>query len=710
MMQEVFGKVTLGYEDGAEKLENVRPEDELVRLLVEQKMDSRKCPENAWPVLYHLSHLRSNLTQWLPIKETETVLEFGADSGQLTGGFLAKAKEVTALEESISRSRILAMRHQDAENLKVCAGNIWEKLEQLGGTYDWIIAPGLLSEAGKYFSGTREEAAAIALKTIKKYLKKEGHLVLAADNRFGLKYFAGAMEPHTGRYFDSLEGKGTTFSKSELQRILGNADLTENSFYYPYPERWFPMSIYSDQWLPGTGELNTNLRNFEGERLVLFDEEKVYDQLIRDGRFPEFANTYLIVAGPALDVIYSKYSNDRAERFAIRTDILRLPNHEFAVRKVPVTKAAKSHVQDLKHWEEVLDERYRKCGLKANRCRIKNDSAYFEFLHGNTLEERLDSLRKAKDYAGLSSEILKFKQLLWSALSEDMQLFCKSEQFVQMFGNPDFQKAYRGAQVNNLDWIFGNLMETEEGTQIIDYEWTFEVQVPAEYLLWRAVSLYVHSRTDIQSLGLMAQLGISPEEEQLFEEMEHHFQLWLLDGTITIGARYLSTAGRTISLEEMTAFAKKNRIQVYVDRGGGISEADSFWAETCPDKRGITHLELLLPEGTKGLRIDPAESTCLVKVKRILGELGGSYELTYVHNGRELEQQGILYTTVDPQITVTNLVEGTSRVYLELSVEELHPDTAYACMNLLNRVRAAERITQSSPFRFLKKIKHMVKR
>ena len=67
--------------------------------------------------------------------------------------------------------------------------------------------------------------------------------------------------------------------------------------YYPYPERWFPMSMYSDHWLPGAGELNQNLRNFEGERLVLFDEEKVYDQIIADGRFPEFSNTFLIVAG-----------------------------------------------------------------------------------------------------------------------------------------------------------------------------------------------------------------------------------------------------------------------------------------------------------------------------------------------------------------------------------------------------------------------------
>jgi len=93
-----------------------------------------------------------------------------------------------------------------------------------------------------------------------------------------------------------------------------------------------------------------------------------------------------------------------------------------------------------------------------------------------------------------------------------------------------------------------------------------------------------------------------------------------------------------------------------------------------------------------------------------LGELGGTYRLSYIHNGRELEDQGILYTTSDPQITITNLVEGTERIHLEMTVETLAPDTAIACMELLNRVRAAERLYQSPPFRLLKRIKHLLRK
>lgn len=713
---ETCGCVTVFYMDAEQqKTEQEHPEDAKIRELVEAGYDCRRGTEHSWPVLYHLSHLRGNLTEWLPVMAGDRVLEFGADTGQLTGGFLKKAEKVVCLEESMSRSRILARRYQDAGNLTVYAGDPWANLEQIASerpeeaSYDWIIAVGLLQQAGKYFPGDRPELEALG--RLKRCLGPGGHMVLAADNRFGLKYWAGAMEPHTGRYFDSLQGRGTTYSRREIEQILQEAGYTELSFYYPYPERWFPTAIYSDARLPRSGELNRNLRNFEGERLLLFDEEKVYDQLIWDGRFPDFANTYLCIAGPRPEeeTVFVKYSNDRSKRFALRTDMVKGPKG-YEIRKVPVSEEAAAHVLAMKHWEEVLDTLYGKNGIRVNRCEQRGEAVCFEFLEGETIEEKLDGLRRKKDYAGIVSEIGKFRTLLLDTLKPELKVFRKSERFVEMFGNPEFPKAYEGTETNNLDWIFGNVMETADGLWIIDYEWTFPVQVPAEYLVWRALSLYQHSREDVRSLGLMEQAGISPEEERIFEAMEHHFQLWLLDGTATIDAQYLATAGRTVSLEEMLREVKKNRIQVYTDTGSGFSETESFWIETGPDKQGVVRLEILLPPGTAALRLDPAEGACLVKIRRLLGELGGTYPLEYTHNGRELEERGILYTTTDPQISVDGIVPGTGRVYAELTVEEICPDTAYACMNLLNRVRSAERLYASAPFRFLKKLKRAIKK
>ena len=48
--------------------------------------------------------------------------------------------------------------------------------------------------------------------------------------------------------------------------------------------------------LPQAGELMDNRRNFDRDRLKLFDERAVYDTLLAEGVFETFANSYLIEA------------------------------------------------------------------------------------------------------------------------------------------------------------------------------------------------------------------------------------------------------------------------------------------------------------------------------------------------------------------------------------------------------------------------------
>lgn len=92
-MQEQFGHVTVTYDEETALLQQPRPEDLLVEQLLEEGFDCKRAQAPSFPALYHLSHLRGNLTEWLPVKMTDTVLEFGADSGQLTGGTCKEGRE-----------------------------------------------------------------------------------------------------------------------------------------------------------------------------------------------------------------------------------------------------------------------------------------------------------------------------------------------------------------------------------------------------------------------------------------------------------------------------------------------------------------------------------------------------------------------------------------------------------------------------------------
>ena len=109
-MQEKTGNVILTYEDGADRLEQIPSEDRQIHSLVKEGYDCRRGCEQSWPVLYHLWHLRDKLTEWLPVGKEDALLEFGSDSGQLTGGFLKKGGHGGCVDKRVSRSRILSER------------------------------------------------------------------------------------------------------------------------------------------------------------------------------------------------------------------------------------------------------------------------------------------------------------------------------------------------------------------------------------------------------------------------------------------------------------------------------------------------------------------------------------------------------------------------------------------------------------------------
>jgi hypothetical protein len=115
-----------------------------------------------------------------------------------------------------------------------------------------------------------------------------------------MKYWAGAKEDHAGKYFEGIEGyKSTsgvkTFSKNELENVFLQCNVKNYKFYYPYPDYKLPSVIYSDDYLPKEGELNSNLMNFDTERLVLFNETKAFNNIISSKLFPLYSNSYLIV-------------------------------------------------------------------------------------------------------------------------------------------------------------------------------------------------------------------------------------------------------------------------------------------------------------------------------------------------------------------------------------------------------------------------------
>ena len=682
-MQEQIGKIILDkkHYPGVDLYCDGAIEDEILHIVKNEKPENyRKIIEQraSWPIFYHLSSLRENIVDWLPIGKNDKVLEVGSGCGAITGALARKAGSVTCIDLSRKRSMINAYRHQEMDNIYIHVGNFKDVEKDLACDYDYVMLIGVF-EYGQGYMGS-ETPYEDFMNILKKHLKPDGRLVIAIENKLGLKYFAGCREDHSGKYFDGIEdyptgeGSARTFSGPGLERILKSCGISQYSFYYPYPDYKFPTTIFSDRKLPKTGELYQNIRNFDRERVILFDEQKAYDMIIREGMFPQYSNSYMIVTGPEPETIYAKYSNDRAPEYSIRTDI-RKEGTDYVVEKHPMGDVAKEHVFRMQETASALSEAYKGTGLSFNRCQ-KKDGLAFEFVEGITLEEMLDECIIHNQKAEFLALVDKYRKII--------------EQGAQ-------------AGIADYDLIFQNIMIKEDSWTVIDYEWTFERNIPAEIMFRRALLCYFAERTKRET----AKDWIVEfyKDNTLFDgevwskvlNAEREFQTYVQGGYLSAGEMRHVIGKPAYSLEYLLdSIGAKNRIQIYEDTGRGFSEDQSYFVDKVARVGEKYEFNVKLKEDLINVRIDPCDRPCIVTVESVMlnGEelapqlaakgKGG----THSHNGIRLTDNTILFTDGDPhfQWKVSWLVgEEESVLRVRLGVEVIGSENA-------SKLRAALRL------------------
>ena len=254
--------------------------------------------ETRWPILYHLSPERRNLLDWYPFDNTGTLLEIGAGCGALTGMFCEKLKKVVAVELSRRRSQIVSQRCHSFRNLEILVGNFNDM--EFKELFDYATLIGVL-EYAKSFIHVHKPYCYL-LRKAGALLNPGGRLILAIENKYGLKYWAGSREDHTTGLFDGIQGYSDhetsheTFGKQELIDLIIQSGFEDIHFYYPHPDYKIPHEIFSDHYLPGIHQTLTEAPNFDRDRLNLFSEKRTFLGLIRNGMYGFFANSFLVIA------------------------------------------------------------------------------------------------------------------------------------------------------------------------------------------------------------------------------------------------------------------------------------------------------------------------------------------------------------------------------------------------------------------------------
>ncbi len=691
---ESIGKVSLDYSrySGRDYYSEGAMEDELLDIVKSRssgEYDTVIEERRKWPILYHLSSLRENIVDWIPMERGCRVLEVGSGCGAVTGAFSRKAGKVDCVELSKKRSLINAYRHRECGNITIHVGNFKDIEPDLPSDYDYICLIGVFEYGRSYIGG--DSPYEDFLSRLLPHLAPGGRIVIAIENQYGLKYFAGCREDHLGTYFSGIENYGPedgvrTFSRNGLERIFGRCGVEEWHFYYPYPDYKFMTALYSDEYLPGKGELFNNLRNFDRSRMLLFNEKNAFDGFVEDGLFPVFANSYAVVLGGGFDIKFVKYSNDRAPEYAIRTEICgswfgnrRGPD---MVRKYPMGEAAADHVRGMAVACESLRERYRGGSLEINNCELLEEEglpcAQFEFVEGISLLEVLDGCLERDDMEGFGAFFRKF---------------------VERVG---YNSQYPAA---DFDLVFGNILISpgsdnlsgersavrkrllEGKWTLIDYEWTFGKPVDTKRLAFRAVYWYLledKKRGKVKLDRVMKELSVTDKDMKEFWEEEGEFQRFVTGKRSSMAEMREKIGCRVMNpqdwIDRYQDSEEVNRVQIYEDRGKGYSEEDSYFVREAYQGDWMIEMELKVGGDVEMLRIDPGMYPCLVKIREMTFNGTGvplrKRRLLYangsiVKSREERDCPSIVFPTEDPNINIAlkrldRGQENTLKVRLEI--------------------------------------------
>ncbi|MBE7411774.1 MAG: class I SAM-dependent methyltransferase [Leptospiraceae bacterium] len=256
-----------------------------------------------WPSLYHLSNRRANILKpFANILQGKTVLEIGCGCGALSRFLGEIGATLISVEGSYRRSQIARERCKDLENVEVVCGTS-EDITKLKN-FDFVILNGVL-EYSTMFLG--EDGPSQLLKSCHNQLKENGALILAIENRLGLKYLSGQNEDHAGKPMyginDSYDrGEFKTWGRHELLSLISISGFKETQEYIPLPDYKLPVSIVTPYgW-----------KNFQEELMMLaidsvsedpqrksedsFSLEMGYKNTWSNGLALELSNSFLMVA------------------------------------------------------------------------------------------------------------------------------------------------------------------------------------------------------------------------------------------------------------------------------------------------------------------------------------------------------------------------------------------------------------------------------
>ena len=297
-----------------------------------------------WASLYHLTPYRATIFDALGLAGDARVLELGAGCGAVTRWLGEHFDSVDAVEGSLARARVARERCRDLENVRVAAANFFDL--DFGAAYDIATLIGVLEYSHLYHPELGDDPAGAArsnLELARRSLAADGMVVIAIENKLGLKYLGGSHEDHAARRFEGIEGypsrrSAVTYSAAELERLVLAAGVTAVDFYLPFPDYKLARTVFdaklTDESAFPANWIETPFPDRAGPQAQApFNESLALRELVAGGLLRDLSNSFLVLAyngdretarkrlGVEGDWVARHYSLDRAPGFCKRTSL-----------------------------------------------------------------------------------------------------------------------------------------------------------------------------------------------------------------------------------------------------------------------------------------------------------------------------------------------------------------------------------------------------
>ena len=442
-----------------------------------------------------------NILNWYPFNKTQKVLEVGNKSEELTKFLIDKCSSIQKI------SKI-------------------EELENIDAKFNIIILIGI------------NENEKINLKNLVRrlegFLEMDGRILLAVDNKFGLRFWAGNPENILEKKFTSLLGynneyeKIETYTKRYIETQLNEIGY-KTRFYYPLPDYRRPNVIFSDDALPEYNSIDKYNPYYTGKSDILFNEIDVFREILKTDKdmFTFFANSFLVEVikkEKEYDTTYNyiSYNNLRKEKYRLITKI-----SNTYVEKQIVNEKAEEHYENIKNNIKILQENNIKTVDYIDEDKIKSKYIEQKYLLNNVLTEKLEK-----------GQVEEFDNIIKNYINQiSVKPYKENKYENTAFGKYRVEVKDKSI-IQDLNFVkngmwdmtFKNCFLIDNQFYFFDQEWN-EPNLPVEYILYRAILYTISLRRFVSIEKLFDKYNLS-KYITLFEQLDNKIQEEIRDDEV----------------------------------------------------------------------------------------------------------------------------------------------------------------------------------